>query len=503
MFDHELSYLVTSGSRILQAGLVPLPKDAVINGRIISPIEVGRALRKAVRQEELRVAVVLPTALTHVQQLNLPTELDAEELEYQVSSHISQSFGISTDEVFYDYTRPVFNPLSNRDEATVVMARQTEIAQYKQVFEHTNWSIGWICAEPLIWTHLNASNEAGLPTQQDSKNQIICQVEYDHLSLWWTNPNGHLCYQTKQFDAKTLAQTGFIYQSDDVQVQSLKLPNRFAIEEIEMACKQWVNTPIEDISILCGIGSGVSWDQIKQPLQSQLGIPVHPFSLADKTDVSPDRQGQLAAVWSLSQQISRKKGELLNLWPDTQPQNRFNTSNIKQEVIFATLLTLLISGSTYAYLSYTNKQTRAVNQALQTEINSLSLTANANQANSDVLSEDRLTQLIEIKKQVKGKLDWMDAIGRTASTSLKWTEVIEDETGLTLSGIADSPQVAASAVTQLNQSSDDKRFFRISKLDNQTVRQKDHWLMVVRAPTGSGSTAPDAAADTNESGGKP
>ena len=211
-------------------------------------------------------------------------------------------------EVFYDLT-PHTNAHLDRNETVLLVARQTEVAQYGTAFAQSSWRLRWVCAESLIWA---AASFEGSDAMSLYKNHgdaqtpctLICQCDYDGLQMWWTDVNGHAHHQTKQFDATTLSQAGFVYRSDDGSAaQSLQLPIRFAVDEIEAAAKQWLGESLRHAVMLQGTGTGIDWPQAHPTLQARLGIPVRSMHIPTETHIRSDVSARLGCVWQLSEQV--------------------------------------------------------------------------------------------------------------------------------------------------------------------------------------------------------
>ena len=313
VFHREVAYLVRSGARVYSAGVVALPDGAVRNGRLLEPELLMNALSAHIDDAmTLDVAVVLPSGLTHLQYLTLPVGLDAEEMDYQATRHISQTLGLSLGEVFYDLS-PHKHLLQDRNETVLLVARQTEVAQYGAAFMQSNWHLRWVCAESLIWATasfdvVDAKSLYKNHGNTQTPSTLVCQCDYDGLQMWWTDVNGHAHHQVKLFDATSLSQAGFVYRSDDTHTnQSLQLPTRFGVDEIETAAKQWLGESLSHMVMLQGTGTGLDWSQARAQLQSRLGMPVRSLRLPDEAGVRSDALARLGCVWQLSEQVRAAK----------------------------------------------------------------------------------------------------------------------------------------------------------------------------------------------------
>lgn len=120
----ELSRADKGGVKVERYAIELLPRDAVVDGKIVN-IEaitetIGKALRRMGTNAKL-VAMALPTAAVITKKIILPANLREQEMEVQVESEANQYIPFALDEVNLDFQ--VIGPASSGpDEVEVLLA---------------------------------------------------------------------------------------------------------------------------------------------------------------------------------------------------------------------------------------------------------------------------------------------------------------------------------------------------------------------------------------------
>ena len=120
----ELSRADKGGVKVERYAIEPLPRDAVVDGKIVN-IEtiaetIGKALRRMGSNAKL-VAMALPTAAVITKKIILPANLRERDMEVQVESEANQYIPFALEEVNLDFQ--VIGPAAtNADEVEVLLA---------------------------------------------------------------------------------------------------------------------------------------------------------------------------------------------------------------------------------------------------------------------------------------------------------------------------------------------------------------------------------------------
>ncbi|GHA71077.1 hypothetical protein GCM10009007_09930 [Formosimonas limnophila] len=469
LFEHEVVYLVRRGTRTIKAGVLPLPHDVIQNQRLIAPEQLISRLKAEIDIARLDVAVVLPTTLVHVQYITLPTGLDIEERDYQVTRHISQTVGLSMSEVFYDFTQ------HNENETMLAVARQTEVAQYSAAFAKTDWHLKWVCPEQQVWAgihhHESPQSQPQIPTQ------FVCQVEYDRLQMWWPDKKGHRQHQARHFDPNALSQAGFLYRAPHQagSQKHLQLPTNFAVNEIENAAKQWLDKDLPKMTQMLCTGLGLDWTQAQSSLQTRLGLSVRPVGTPTEGSTNADLQARLGTVWHLSQQIYLSS-PLLNLWPNQKKQPQ--KADFIQETVLAGLFTSLVLSCSYGALWYQQNKTDAINHALEAElvsINAATSTTPIKDGQPVIEEAARLGQITAWKIRSANHLDWMLALNDLSNQSVQFTDARQENDNVVITGNANSPQSVAALLEQLNPRVAASHHVRLNQISSKTAQTQQYW----------------------------
>ncbi|TDR33007.1 hypothetical protein [Hydromonas duriensis] len=296
LVDDEMRYVLCQGEKVLKAGALKLSAHAVSAGRVVSPDALQSALNPILNGFKGCVAVMLPSDFVHTHLLSLPKGLDAEERDYQMMRHITQTLGLQMADVYYDWVALGEAQDPKEEHLLMTVARQSDVSVYGHVF-NGNWQVRWVCPECFVWSHAFSEQQAKV---------LVVRVERNQLSVWHVDGSGQAHYLQRQFSAQMMTQAGFVYQAvlDDGQSDVL-LPTGFVVEEIVQTVTQWLGgEQMRDIRALFGLGSGVDWNLAKFALQQKLGVPVKGVlteridSLSDRADVH-----KLGGLWHLATQV--------------------------------------------------------------------------------------------------------------------------------------------------------------------------------------------------------
>ena len=296
LIDSDLRYVFCQGARVFHSGSMTLPADVAAGGRLLSAESLAVLLMPCLKGYTGQVAVMLSSDVVHAHMLTLPNGLNPEELDYQVTRHITQTLGLSMSDVYYDWSRLGFKKSAAEQNILLAVARQSDIAPYAQVFGE-NWRIRWVSPESFVWANAFPENKSPY---------VVLRVEYAQLSVWHVDGTGQAHYFSRQFDANMMAQAGFVYQTDvNGGAAAVRLPLRFVIEEVSSAMMRWLGGDgLRHVGAVYGLGGGVDWALARAQLQQRLGLPVRAVIetkvLGFEKDDDVDCFGGL---WHLAQQV--------------------------------------------------------------------------------------------------------------------------------------------------------------------------------------------------------
>lgn len=292
----EARYLLCQGERVVRAGVLELPSKTMTAGRLQSPEQLQAAIQPVLKGMNGRVAVLLPSDFVHAHVLSLPKGLELEELNYQVTRHITQTLGLPITEVFFDWVPLESSQNSPEQQLLMAVARQSDVLVYGQVFGE-QWPVKWVCPECFVWANAFSSMKT---------KSLVVRVEYGQLSIWHVDGSGQAHYLSRLFNTQMMAQAGFVYQPVTEKGEStVRLPLRFVVDEIVQAVTQWLSAEsMRDISVIYGLGRGVDWSLAQTALQQKLGIPVRgvlPESIEGLS--SQEDVDGFGGLWHLATQV--------------------------------------------------------------------------------------------------------------------------------------------------------------------------------------------------------
>jgi type IV pilus assembly protein PilM len=121
----ELSRMDNKGGiKVERYAIEPLPRDAVVDGKVVNIEAIAETMRKAWRRMGTTtklVAMSLPTAAVITKKIILPANLSEQEMEVQVESEANQYIPFALEEVNLDFQ--VIGPApSSADEVEVLIA---------------------------------------------------------------------------------------------------------------------------------------------------------------------------------------------------------------------------------------------------------------------------------------------------------------------------------------------------------------------------------------------
>ena len=294
LVDSDVRYVFCQGARVLCSGTVSSPANVVSGGRLLAPDALAAMLAPCLEGYKGQVAVMLSSDSVHAHTLTLPIGLNQEELNYQVTRHITQTLGLSISDVYYDWVRLGVKKSSSEQNVLLSVARQSDVAPYAHVFGE-GWGVRWVVPEGFLWANAFAG---GL------SSYVVSRVEYDQLSVWFVDGSGHAHYFSRQFDATMMSQAGFVYQTD-ASGGAVRLPLRFVVDEVSSAIMRWLGDDgLRHISAIYGLGGGVDWSLARSQLQQKLGLPVR--SVIEDKVMGLETQEEVdlyGGLWHLVQQV--------------------------------------------------------------------------------------------------------------------------------------------------------------------------------------------------------
>lgn len=299
LMAQEVRYLIRQGDIVLASGVLPLPAGVVEDARLVSADGLKVVLAPVLKGFKGHVAVMLSSGWVHLHELDVPTGLDAEELDYQVVRHITQSLQLPITDVYYDWDVQAVRFDGVLQTVLMVVARQSDVAPYNLAFNE-NWKMSWACAEPLVWANAFGHSEFV------GRAYAVCQVEQESLMVWHVDELRNVLYYKKTFDSQLVAQAGFVYRSADDGGAHVQLPTRFVVDEVLAALNQWIGTEgLHSLSAIYGVGRGLDWMVAKNVLQERLGLPVRTAGLENVSGIAPEDCAVVSGLWFLAEQVMR------------------------------------------------------------------------------------------------------------------------------------------------------------------------------------------------------
>ncbi|MBL8443691.1 MAG: pilus assembly protein PilM [Zoogloeaceae bacterium] len=125
----ELSGSEKDGYRVERFSIEALPRDAVVDGNIVSLEGVGDAIKRALRRMGAgvkQVAVALPASSVITKKIILPAGLREQDMEFQVESEANQYIPFALDEVNLDFQVIGPSPASPDDVEVLIAASRKE-----------------------------------------------------------------------------------------------------------------------------------------------------------------------------------------------------------------------------------------------------------------------------------------------------------------------------------------------------------------------------------------
>ncbi|MGL4767657.1 MAG: hypothetical protein ACRCV6_06210 [Formosimonas sp.] len=289
-----LRFMVRSGQGIVQSGWLTIPAVEAA-GRFFDVALVRQLLLARLGTLSAQVAVMLPASVVHTHFLSVPKGLDDDELAYQASMYITHELGLSLTEVYYDWA-PAKAAKDQEQTLMLLVARQSDVTPYAQLFSDTTLRLRWVCAESLVWLRAFA---------YDSQVQYaVCKMEHDGLQVFWCEVGGSVFVTTKSFDAQQMKQLGFEYVGGGGSSGVVCLPTRFVVDEVERALTRTVHSTVPvHLHSVHVLGSAVNWEVALPDLQRRLGVPVRVTSLPHEL---LEKQSALSGLWQLSEQIAKE-----------------------------------------------------------------------------------------------------------------------------------------------------------------------------------------------------
>ncbi|HMW87995.1 MAG TPA: pilus assembly protein PilM [Thiobacillaceae bacterium] len=165
--------------RVERYAIVPLPKDAVLEGAIAKPDLVEAAMREAWKQLDTRsreVAMALPASSVITKRILLPGNATEAEIDTQVSAEANQVASFPLGDVSLDYQ--VLGPNSKNpaeNDALLVLARRERVEERVAAAE----SVGLKCMVMDVdaFAALTAYEQMTFQLPDSGKGQVIAIVD--------------------------------------------------------------------------------------------------------------------------------------------------------------------------------------------------------------------------------------------------------------------------------------------------------------------------------------
>ena len=308
LVNQEVRYVVRQGARMLTQGTCSVPQ-AFKDGRLAEPEALARVLLPLLPRRIARsglVALLLPTQWLQLHEVSLPIGLDAEELSYQMSRYITQTLGLSQNEVFYDWAVQSVGSEKRLMTVLLAVAPQADVASIHRVFVDSDWRLKWVCPESQVWGLAYQARAA------EDRPVAVCRIESEGLAFWLIESDGRVRSFYHVLTEQESARIGFVYHSgDETSSESgVRFPSRFVGDLLEQYVTTWLGQHVwRDLNSVYVTGRAVNWAEAIVSLQSRFGLP---FRLAEDNVAASGHTAPLAvapanglaAVWLLAGQVN-------------------------------------------------------------------------------------------------------------------------------------------------------------------------------------------------------
>lgn len=165
--------------RVERYAIVPLPKDAVVDGSIAKPELVEAALRncwKALDSKTRDVALALPASAAITKKILLPGGATEAEIETQVNAEANQMAAFSLDEVSLDYQ--ILGPNARNateNDALVVLSRRERVEERVALAESVGLKA--VIMDVDAFATLTAYEQMAFQLPENGKGQTVAIID--------------------------------------------------------------------------------------------------------------------------------------------------------------------------------------------------------------------------------------------------------------------------------------------------------------------------------------
>ena len=294
LVDSSVRYLYLEPTKPAVFGQIHL-HESDLDGRMFDVNAVREQLFPLLGSVAAQVTVMLSCSSVHLHYLPVAQGLSEEEAEYHVRRHITHDLGLSLEDVYFDWA--LVSEVSDSLQPPpilILVARQSEVAQYAALFNDTNCTMTNVCAEQLVWLDAFAGNIK-------FKNYAVLQVEAQSIALFWFDEKGYRRALNKPFSAEQANDADFEYLSGGTRAPSFQLETDFVLDEMEALIAQNLGSNQRHLNMVHVFGAGVNWVNLAPKLQTRLGIPVQTAGLPEHVGV--DEACVFGGLWHLSVQV--------------------------------------------------------------------------------------------------------------------------------------------------------------------------------------------------------
>ncbi|MCX7627252.1 MAG: pilus assembly protein PilM [Methylophilaceae bacterium] len=228
--------------RLERYAIVPLPRDAVVDGNIANLEQVGETIRRAWKilgTRERNAALAVPAAAVISKKVNLPAGLNELEMELRVEAEANQYIPFSLDEVNIDFQ--VLGPVANSTEEVEVLiaaSKKERIEDRTAVAEQGGLKAVIVDVETYATEAAYSLAASQLPNAGQGQTVMIVDVGAQMIHIDVLHDDQSVYTREQSFGGNQLTQEimhryGLSYEEAEIAKRKGGLPENYASEVLQ------------------------------------------------------------------------------------------------------------------------------------------------------------------------------------------------------------------------------------------------------------------------------
>ena len=287
----SLKLALVNGKTVRKTAVVPMPKNLIREGRVVSTETMGELIRKTMREHGIRgslAAIALPNETVFIRSVTMPL-MTIDQLNYNLPFEFRDYITDELKDYYYDYA-VVSTSEETREESANVAAPKSLIAESKETLHRAGLKM--VKAAPTVCAYQSLIRAAGKKDAENPQEYCILDLGYQSIRMYMFREDRHMVTRVLEIGMSSLDQVISEAYSVDVHLAHTYLISNYedcqskeycmnAYGNITVELMRALNfyrfsnpdSRLEDIWI-CGGGACIK--PLRQTIAETLDMRIHP-----------------------------------------------------------------------------------------------------------------------------------------------------------------------------------------------------------------------------------